>query len=152
MKAKVRQLDISVEDDDPAPLRAASSGESRRRMPLSAPAVEEAPALARRIFKPVWVLPGLAFSGMTFLLLAYLCQSAQIVRSQYRIVAVRGEVRELQAEANDLELSVCELTALERVERIATEHLSMTVPTERRIIEVSWQRALEKGSEVAALR
>lgn len=151
VKAKVSELDISVEEDDPAPLRETSSGESRRRISLSASAVEDA-APARTPWKPVWVLPGLAFCGMTFLLLAYLCQSAQIVRSQYRIVAVRGEVRELQAEANDLELSVCELTALERVERIATERLSMAVPTERRIIEVSWQRALEKGSEVAALR
>jgi cell division protein FtsL len=101
--------------------------------------------------KAIWTLPALAFCGVTFLLLAYLCQSAQIVRSQYRIVAVRGEVRELQAEANDLELSVCELTALERIEKLATERLAMVVPTERRVIEVSWQKAIEKGSEVAAL-
>lgn len=99
----------------------------------------------------VWSLPALAFCGVTTLLLAYLCQSAQIVRSQYRIVAVRGEVKELQAEASDLELQVCELTALERIESAATQRLAMAIPGERRVIEVSWQKALEKGSEVAAL-
>ena len=109
------------------------------------------PTERRHSSQAIWALPVLAFGGVTFLLLAYLCQSAQIVRSQYRIVAVRGEVRELQAEASDLELSVCELTALERIEKLATGRLAMTIPTQRRVIEVSWQKALEKGSEVAAL-
>jgi hypothetical protein len=98
-------------------------------------------------------LPTLAFGGVGFLLLAYLCQSAQIVRTQYRIVAVRGAVRELQQESADLDLSVCELTALERIEKVATQRLSMVIPKERRVIEVSWQKALErKGGEVAALQ
>ena len=144
-------MDISIDEGDPAPLRV-TSGEGRRRISLNASIEDEPEAPARTPLKAIWALPGLAFCGMTFLLLAYLCQSAQIVRSQYRIVAVRGEVRDLQAESNDLELSVCELTALERVEKLATDHLAMTIPTERRIIEVSWQRALEKGGEVAALR
>ena len=122
---------------------------------------EEAPEQGRRApIGAIWTLPALAFTGMTFLLLAYLAQSAQVVRAQYRIVSVRGEVKELQAEKADLELSVCELTALERVERIATSHLAMAIPTERRVIEVSWQKALgrdaektaQKGEEVAALQ
>ena len=64
---------------------------------------------------------------------------------------MRGEVKELAQEKADLELTVCELTALERIEKIAVERLSMAIPTERRVIEVSWQKALTKGSEVAAL-
>ncbi len=105
----------------------------------------------RRCGKGVWVFPGVAFGVVTFLLLGYLCQSAQIVRAQYRIVAVRGEVKELRQEKSDLELTVCELTALERIEKIAVTRLAMAIPTERRVIEVSWQKALTKGSEVAAL-
>lgn len=105
----------------------------------------------QRCGRGIWIFPGVAFGAVTFLLLGYLCQSAQIVRAQYRIVAVRGEVKELAQEKADLELTVCELTALERIEKIAVERLSMAIPTERRVIEVSWQKALTKGSEVAAL-
>lgn len=123
---------------------------TRRALGRHAALEESSASSGRAAFAAYWTLPALAFCGVSFLLLAYLCQSAQIVRAQYRIVAVRGEVRELQAEAADLELSVCELTALERVERLATQRLAMTIPSERRVIEVSWQRALEKGSEVAA--
>lgn len=101
------------------------------------------------VARAIWAAPILAFSVMSLLLLAYLCQSAQIVRAQYRIVAVRGDVRELQQESNDLELKICELTALERVERIAIERLAMHIPTSRKVIEVSWKKAYEKGSEVA---
>lgn len=101
--------------------------------------------------KAVWVFPGVAFLGVAFLLLSYLCQSAQIVRAQYRIVAVRAEVRALHARTSDLELGVQELTSLERVEKLATERLGMTAPQERRVIEVSWQKAFGPGSEVATL-
>ncbi len=143
-------------DEDMAPLRggsaapAASVTERRVSRSLEQEAPEASPR--RSGISAIWTLPALAFGGVSLLLLAYLCQSAQIVRAQYRIVAVRGEVRELQAEAADLELSMCELTALERVERLATQRLAMAVPTQRKVIEVSWQKALEKGSEVAALR
>lgn len=144
-------------DEDMAPLRgggatpAPSLTERRASRSLEQETAAEA-APRRPRFSAIWTLPMLAFGGVSLLLLAYLCQSAQIVRAQYRIVAVRGEVRELQAEAADLELSMCELTALERVERLATQRLAMAVPTQRKVIEVSWQKALEKGSEVAALR
>lgn len=139
-------MDVSL-DNDPAPLRMA--GEPRSRLGTSSQ--EPVPPRQARLFKAIWTLPALAFSGVTFLLLSYLCQSAQIVRAQYRIVAVRGEVKELQAESADLELSISELTALERIERLAIERLAMEVPTQRKVIEVSWQKALERGSEVAAL-
>lgn len=107
--------------------------------------------IVSRAGKGIWIFPGLAFGAVTLLVLGYLCQSAQIVRAQYRIVAVQGEVKELRQEKADLELTVCELTALERIERIAISRLAMTIPTERRVIEVSWQKALTRGSEVAAL-
>lgn len=139
-------------EDDVAPLRTGPDGEARPATGRpSAARAEEPTAGHRPRFRAVWLLPALSFCSMTVLLLAYLCQSAQIVRSQYRIVAVRSEVKDLQAEKYDLELSVCELTALERIEKHAIENLAMAIPTERRVIEVSWQKALEKGSEVAAL-
>ena len=105
----------------------------------------------QRAGKAIWAIPAVAFGVVTCLLLGYLCQSAQIVRAQYRIVTVRGEVKELRQEKADLELTMCELTALERIERIAVGRLAMAIPTERRVIEVSWQKALAKGNEVAAL-
>ncbi len=83
-------------------------------------------------------LPALAFFGVASLLLAYLCQSAHIVRTQYKLVAIGGEVKALEAERADLELTVQELTALERVERMAIERLQMVAPEERRVIEVVW--------------
>ena len=107
--------------------------------------------IVQRAGQAIWAIPAVAFGVVTCLLLGYLCQSAQIVRAQYRIVTVRGEVKDLRQEKADLELTMCELTALERIERIAVGRLSMTIPTERRVIEVSWQKALTKGSEVAAL-
>lgn len=140
-------------DEDLAPLRDGATAPVVERR-VSRSTEQEAPETPSRRngFSAIWTLPVLAFGGVSLLLLAYLCQSAQIVRAQYRIVAVRGEVRDLQAISADLELSMCELTALERVERLATQRLAMAVPTQRKVIEVSWQKALEKGSEVAALR
>lgn len=75
------------------------------------------------------------------MLLAYLCQSAHVVRTQYKIVKVRGEIKELQSERAELELQVQELTSLERVERLAVHKLGMIQPEGRRVIEVVWSKA-----------
>ena len=73
--------------------------------------------------KKIWTLPFLAFCGVAFLLLAYLCQSAQLVRIQYEVLAKRQEIKQLQGIRADLELSVQELTSLERVEHYAVNQL-----------------------------
>lgn len=110
----------------------------------------------RRVSKKIWTLPFFAFTGVAFLLLAYLCQSAQLVRIQYEVLAKRQEVKRLEAVRDDLELSVQELTSLERVERVAVNQLNMVAPDERHIIEVVWSEApidpiSEEVTEVAAV-
>lgn len=99
----------------------------------------------------VWTLPFLAFCGVAFLLLAYLCQSAQLVRIQYEVLAQRQEIKRLSAVKADLELSVQELTSLERVERVAVERLKMVAPEERHVIEVVWSKAAELDDNQVAV-
>lgn len=96
--------------------------------------------------KKIWTLPFLAFCGVAFLLLAYLCQSAQLVRIQYEVLAKRQEIKQLQGIRADLELSVQELTSLERVEHYAVNQLKMVAPEERRVIEVVWSKAPQPKS------
>ncbi|HIB64470.1 MAG TPA: hypothetical protein EYO33_04985 [Phycisphaerales bacterium] len=91
-------------------------------------------------------MPFLAFCGVAFLLLAYLCQSAQLVRIQYEVLAKRQEIKQLQGVRADLELSVQELTSLERVEHYAVNQLKMVAPDERRVIEVVWSKAPQPKS------
>jgi len=106
------------------------------------------------VSKTIWTLPFLTFCGVAFLILAYLCQSAQLVRIQYEVLSKRQEVKSLEAIRADLELSVQELTALERVEKVAVEQLGMVAPEERHVIEVVWTKEPGKksaGSEVAVV-
>lgn len=106
----------------------------------------------RRGAKGIWTLPALAFSGVAFLLLAYLCQSAQLVRIQYEVLSQRQEVKRLRSVRADLELEVQELTSLERVERVAVEKLKMVAPEERHIIEVVWSHdSPSPGNEIAVV-
>ena len=97
----------------------------------------------------VWTLPFLAFCGVAFLLIAYLCQSAQLVRAEYEVLAKRQEIKSLDGVKADLELKVQELTSLERVERVAVERLQMVAPKERHVIEVVWSTEPGEGSQVA---
>jgi cell division protein FtsL len=109
--------------------------------------------LSREASKGIWTLPFFAFCGVAFLLLAYLCQSAQLVRIQYEVLAKREEVKELAAVRADLELKVQELTSLERVEKVAVNQLRMVSPEERHIIEVVWSKATppQSGDEIAVV-
>lgn len=106
---------------------------------------EKSRARRQASHKRMWTLPLFAFSGVAFLLLAYLCQSAHVVRTQYKIVQVRGEIKDLQSERAELELQVQELTSLERVERVAVQKLGMISPQQRRVIEVVWSKAGENN-------
>lgn len=104
----------------------------------------------RRGSKGIWTLPLFAFTGVAFLLTAYLCQSAQLVRIQYEVLARRQEVKGLKAKMADLELSVQELTSLERVENVAMHQLKMVVPEERKVIEVVWDDSSILGGQKKA--
>lgn len=110
-------------------------------------------ASSRRGSKKIWTLPFLAFCGVAFLVVAYLCQSAQLVRIQYAVLAKRQEIKTLEAKRADLELAVQELTSLERVERIAVTKLKMVAPGERHVIEVVWNKigTPQAGDEVAVV-
>ena len=110
----------------------------------------ESKGSVRKGSKGVWTLPFLAFCGVAFLLTAYLCQTAQLVRVEYEVLAKREHIKALEAAKADLELSVQELTSLERVERVAVGRLQMVAPTERHVIEVVWSKGLPKGAEMAA--
>lgn len=115
--------------------------------------VSEKKPKPRRGSSKLWTLPALAFCGVAFLVVAYLCQSAQLVRIQYAVVAKRQEIKGLQAKKADLELSVQELTSLERVERIAVNRLHMVSPEERHVIEVVWSKAAapKDGSKLVSV-
>ena len=104
----------------------------------------------RKSSKGIWSLPFLAFCGVASLILAYLCQSAQLVRVQYEVLSQRQEIKSLAAVRDDLELSVQELTSLERVEHVAVNKLGMVSPKERKIIEVVWSKAPDPGAEMAS--
>lgn len=97
----------------------------------------------------IWLPPFVAFCGVAFLLLGYLCQSAQMVRVQYELVSKREEIKVLSSVRADLELSVQELTSLERVERVAIDKLQMIAPTERHVIEVVWNKLPTESAELA---
>lgn len=62
------------------------------------------------------------------------------------MLAKRQEIKRLKGVKADLELSVQELTSLERVEYYALNQLKMVAPTERRVIEVVWSKAPKKKS------
>lgn len=113
--------------------------------------IEASRSHSKKGFKRVYTLPFLAFCGVTFLLVAYLCQSAQLVRAEYEVLSKQQDMKVLEAEKADLELKVQELTSLERVERVAVTKLGMIVPQERQVLEVVWV-AQKDGGEMAAVQ
>ncbi|MGE0493556.1 MAG: cell division protein FtsL [Vulcanimicrobiota bacterium] len=83
-----------------------------------------------------WSYPVVGFAAVSILLVAYLCQFAQIVSIQYTLLELRGERRVLEREQNELELAIQELTSLERVETVAVKQLGMVPPSNREVLQV----------------
>ncbi|CAN0419943.1 unnamed protein product, partial [Phaeothamnion confervicola] len=83
-----------------------------------------------------WGFPVLVFGGVALLLFIYLGQFASMVRTQYKIVALRDKQRTLDREKIDLQLQIQQLTSLERVERIASGRLGMTAPLRRQVVDL----------------
>ena len=100
-----------------------------------------------------WSFPVALFAGVGLLLLVYLGQFASLVRTQYKIVALKDKQRLLEREKVDLQLQIQQLTALERVERVASTRLKMIAPTHRQVVNLGPNAKLvqtaEKNSTVA---
>lgn len=94
-----------------------------------------------------WGFPVLVFGGVALLLFIYLGQFASMVRTQYKIVALRDKQRALDREKIDLQLQIQQLTSLERVERIASGRLGMTAPLRRQVVDLSAAGAKVVGVE-----
>jgi cell division protein FtsL len=84
-----------------------------------------------------WGFPVLVFGGVALLLFVYLGQFASMVRTQYKIVALRDKQRNLEREKIDLQLRIQQLTSLERVERIASGRLGMVTPPRREVVDMA---------------
>lgn len=107
--------------------------ESLRPAHLPKPKMGKRPVRAELI---PWSYPLLGFVAVSVLLVLYLCQFAQIVSSQYKLVALKETKRTLLRQQADLELSVQRLTSLERVESVATNRLGMVPPELRETLDV----------------
>lgn len=107
--------------------------ESLRPAHLPKPRMEKRPVRAELI---PWSYPLVGFVAVSVLLVLYLCQFAQIVSSQYKMVALKETKRSLLRQQADLELSVQRLTSLERVESMATKRLGMVPPELRETLDV----------------
>ena len=97
-----------------------------------------------------WSYPVVGFAAVSILLVAYLCQFAQIVSIQYTLLELRGERKVLQREQDELELSIQELTSLERVENVAVTQLGMVAPSNREVLQVVPTAAAVEVRQLAA--
>ncbi len=107
--------------------------ESLRPAHLPKPKMEKRPVRAELI---PWSYPLVGFVAVSVLLVLYLCQFAQIVSSQYKMVSLKETRRTLLRQQADLQLSVQRLTSLERVESVATTSLGMVPPELRETLDV----------------
>jgi cell division protein FtsL len=99
-----------------------------------------------------WSYPLLGFVVVSVLLVLYLCQFAQIVSSQYKMVALKETRKTLLRQQQDLELSVQRLTSLERVESVATKRLGMVLPELRETLDVGVYAAKPRDLAVVSAR
>jgi len=74
---------------------------------------------------------------MALLLVLYLCQSAQLVGLQYKLVQLKEHRVHLLREKTDLVLEAQRLTSLAHIEQVATQRLGMVLPTERLVLDLS---------------
>lgn len=83
-----------------------------------------------------WSYPLVGFVAVSVLLVLFLCQFAQIISSQYKMVALKETRRTLLRRQAELELNVQRLTSLERIESVATKRLGMVPPELRETLDV----------------
>ncbi|HXE73749.1 MAG TPA: cell division protein FtsL [Candidatus Nitrosotenuis sp.] len=86
-----------------------------------------------------WPVPLAGFIVCCILLLACLCQFAQMVSNQYRLIALKETREQLLREQAELRLKVQQLSSLERIEQIAAGRLKMVRPQSRQVLDlVHW--------------
>ncbi len=123
--------------------------ESLRPAHLPKPRLEKRPVRPELI---PWSYPLLGFVVVSLLLVLYLCQFAQTVSSQYKMVALKETRKTLLRQQQDLELSVQRLTSLERVESVATKRLGMVLPELRETLDVGAYAAKPRDLAVVSAR
>jgi len=110
-------------------------------IPVTASSKDPAPSLERakklRGGFLSWAYPLACITGMAVLLVMYLCQSAQMVGLQYKLVRLKETKSSLMREKTDLVLDVQKLTSLARIEKVATQRLGMVLPSERLVLDLS---------------
>jgi len=109
--------------------------------PALVPSHESAPSL-ERTKKPrgsffAWAYPLAMVGGMVLLLVMYLCQEANLVSLQYKMVQLEEKQASLKREKTELVLQVQELTSLSHIEQVATTRLGMVMPKQRLVLDLS---------------
>jgi len=75
--------------------------------------------------------------GMALLLVMYLCQAANLVGLQYKMVQLQEKQAILRREKTELVLQVQELTSLQHIEHVAKSRLGMVLPRQRLVLDLS---------------
>jgi cell division protein FtsL len=75
--------------------------------------------------------------GVISLFILNLCQGARIVGSQHRLSQLKASKGDLEKEQSNLRLRVQKLSSLERIEKVAVEHLGMQQPRGREVLDLS---------------
>ncbi|MHB2020423.1 MAG: hypothetical protein ACYCW6_26095 [Candidatus Xenobia bacterium] len=99
-----------------------------------------APSLERKRSRGsflAWAYPIACITGMAVLLVLYLCQSAHLVKLQYKLVQLKEKQAALLREKTDLVLETQKLTSLAYVEQVATKRLGMILPAQRLVLDLS---------------
>jgi cell division protein FtsL len=84
-----------------------------------------------------WTAPVILTAGVALLLVVYLGQFASLIRTQYKVVALKDKHRQLERERIDLQLQIQKLTSLERIEAVAFKNLKMTTPNQRLVLQMN---------------
>lgn len=104
----------------------------------------------RRSSMVPWSLPLLAFVGVAGLVVLFLCQFAQVVALQYDLIAKKETLSELLHHQAQLELSIEQLSALNRVEKEA-QKLGMTYPERWQVLDLVHFASQELDGKVASV-
>jgi len=101
------------------------------------------------IWRCHWVYPTLLIAVMVAFVIMYLCQSAHQISIQYEVNELKIKKFELVKEQRELKLAIENLGSLERVERIAKEEMSMSIPTQRLVLDLSQPGSVASIEEVS---
>lgn len=111
-----------------------------------------APPTVRRAARPVrqsptvpWflLLPGVL--AITLLIMMVVNQRAALVKQQYALVDLKTERSKVLKKRAELKLSIQGLTALERVDAMVRQHLKMTRPAHRIVLDLTQARLETAG-------